>query len=687
MKRKKVYSVIISFILTFSITAGLTGCGYQELSSDYNPNYDFLNNDNNENDDPDLDEGDEKNQDDWDDEFGNNDDPFNDDQQQDDNEKSYNLSDQWGFTNSGLDKKIGVSGYYITTTDYKKLISQLNEQEKANISYTAPYYDDNRNLINKQTYDRDYTNPDHYASHYEDWGGSCFGMSVSTVLKNDGVISASDLNAGSALNSSNVNANDVSAINFYHWQQRLIPCRTARNTFGALDAREQVSRLISQAQSGKPFTVDMFWKDKKGNDSGHTVVGYGIETGGNWTVNWSDGTSDKYNARILIYDCSYNNGNNNDSEEKHYIYVNPDNGSWCNPAWGVRSTTNNITNLSNDNGEFGAIMSSTDFLNAVSYIDGTPSTLYENNAEEASIATLYMSSNKKMDIKTSSGMAEIDGLRTVKSTYGEKLNTAADTAGKINTIQVFIPQGEDSYEFSSGDNLNFGLDVGNMFISSKAEAGGTITLDADGTYTAKYDSDDANAQITVTSNDDTAFGIDDCGSIEIEAPGTSNLQITQNSTGIKVNGGDLSKLSITGNLIGQEIKIDSATDGKSVEITKDISGNNIIAKADTDGDGKYDKTISKTKVPKKTKQKITLKKKSLNIKAGKTASLKAKAKTSISYAKVSGNKKIAVSAKGKIKVAKSVRKGTYKIKVKMTAKATKKYKKAKKTFTIKVKVK
>ena len=679
MKKNEV-KIIASIMISMSLCLAVTGCGYQELPQVNTQDYGFINNDEgNDDDDEVIDDGDD-NEDDGSEDGG--------EEVIDDGEgDKYALSDQWGFINSGLDSSIGVSGYYIDTADYTKLISQLNDQEKANISYAALDYDDIGEGVNCQTYDKDYNDPEKYAKRYKKWGGSCFGMSVSTVLKNDGVLTASNLNAGETLSEAMVTPSDVSAINFYHWQQRLLPCRTARNAFESLSAKEQTDRIISLAKSGKPFTLDMFWEDSNGKDSGHTVVGYGIETGEKWTVKIHGQYSHDYDTKILIYDCSYDPNDKNDSEDLHDIYIDSSNGMWSNPAWNIMSSSNDISNLTTDNGEFGGVMSSTVYLNAVNYTDGNTSDVYEQGADAAGMATIYFNANQNVEINSSSGKAELNGLQVKNSTYGNKLNTAADTAGKINTIQAFVPQGEDYYTIASKEDMNFGMDVGNMFISSSSDSGGTVTFNSDGTYEAKYDSKEAKSNITVTSNAEDTFGIDDCNSVQVSAPGSSDIKISQTSSGVVVDGDDLSSLSITGETTGQNIQIDASTSGDSVKIAKDATGDNIIAKADTNGDGTYDKTISKNKIPKKSKQKITLKKKTLKIKAGKSAKLKAKAKTKLSYKKTSGNKKITVTSAGKVKVNKKQKKGTYKIKVKVTAKASKKYKKATKKFTIKIKVK
>ena len=84
--------------------------------------------------------------------------------------------------------------------------------------------------------------------------------------------------------------------------------------------------------------------------------------------------------------------------------------------------------------------------------------------------------------------------------------------------------------------------------------------------------------------------------------------------------------------------------------------------------------------------KITLKTKTLKIKKGKSAKIKASANgAKLKFNKVKGNKKIKVAKSGKVTA--KAKKGTYKIKVKITAKATADFAKASKKFGIKVVVK
>ena len=64
------------------------------------------------------------------------------------------------------------------------------------------------------------------------------------------------------------------------------------------------------------------------------------------------------------------------------------------------------------------------------------------------------------------------------------------------------------------------------------------------------------------------------------------------------------------------------------------------------------------------------------------------AKGTVSYSKMSGNKKISVNkTNGKITVKKKIKRGTYKLKVKVTASGNSSYNASAKIITIKIKVK
>ena len=120
----------------------------------------------------------------------------------------------------------------------------------------------------------------------------------------------------------------------------------------------------------------------------------------------------------------------------------------------------------------------------------------------------------------------------------------------------------------------------------------------------------------------------------------------------------------------------------------------ITAKADSDYYGTVTKTFTiakaantltvKAKAAKVKKSKV--KKKAQKIAAKKVMTV-SKAQGKVTYAKVSGNKKLTIAKNGTVTVKKKTKKGTYKMKVKVTAAGNANYNAGSKVVTVQVKVK
>ena len=122
------------------------------------------------------------------------------------------------------------------------------------------------------------------------------------------------------------------------------------------------------------------------------------------------------------------------------------------------------------------------------------------------------------------------------------------------------------------------------------------------------------------------------------------------------------------------------------KVTVDLKGNYTGSKT-------VSFTIKKAKQPMTVKAKTVtvkaskLKQKNLTVSRSKALTLK-KAKGTVTYKKIKGPKKISIDKKtGKITLKKGLKKGSYSLKVKVTAKGTTNYLKGSKTVTIKIKVK
>ena len=171
----------------------------------------------------------------------------------------------------------------------------------------------------------------------------------------------------------------------------------------------------------------------------------------------------------------------------------------------------------------------------------------------------------------------------------------------------------------------------------------------------------------------------------------SNATVTLSKTSYTYNG-KAKKPTVT------VTALDGTVLTQGTDYTVSYSGNKNAgtAKATVTGAGAYQGTVSKTftikkasqtlKVTKTATKKVSSKKKTKKLKVIKKVSGN---KTTVTYKKTSGNKKITVNAKtGKLTVKKGLKKGkTYTVKIKVKAKASTNYKAASKTIKVKVKVK
>ena len=155
----------------------------------------------------------------------------------------------------------------------------------------------------------------------DEWGGSCFGMSVSVILAKNGVFSAGQIDPqAETLSQLKPDSAVQSMINYYQYTQCGKVFRENTRTerlsvtfYRMMQAAEQVSR------GGSPFLL-CFETDS----SKHAVVGYGTETG-SWSYENREWTS-----RILIYDP---NAPGFDGER--CLYYDPVTFAFCIPKYSI----------------------------------------------------------------------------------------------------------------------------------------------------------------------------------------------------------------------------------------------------------------------------------------------------------------------------------------------------------------
>ncbi|GEM_PF-6871975 len=614
----KLRNKLLIIALVLSVT--LSGCGFFEYSDNGKHNYNYDEDSNQQNrpqeeddddeydPDDDFDDGSNENDsgdaedepdDDEDEEDFDNEEEQGDEEEKDEDKK---IVDKWAFSNSINEvNKLGVRGYYIIGDDYNRIItalqndSRVGDTEVANLIYSSK-------MLSDKEYYQNYNYDNLNGSKSIEWNGSCYGMSVTTVLKNRNILTSETLSGQKSLSDSGISKHDFSAINYYFWQQMLSPIQTARSDFMALSPEEQVNKLNNLATGGRPFAIDFFWIGSQTTDEvlGHTVVGYGKEDG-EYSWERTDGQySRAYSHRILVYDCS----DPDDESGLSDIYYN-DEGDFCIPKYGIFSNSNGITGAYNDNGKLGCIYGNDDFLNIVDYKTGVVSNAYKQEDEQAPITTIYLPSLAKCKVESDSGKADVQGLRISNSTYGDDIQTACLTCGKSPMSFIYLPANEKNYNVKmSKDDLNCKIDVGNVLITVNSDSPGSVNFSSNGNINVNSDEKSKKCTVNIVADRDNAFGINDCSQIEVSQDNGKSINIKQGKKGLEIDGDNMKELTVSGYVGGDKTEIDSDTKAKSIELSK--SGNDIVVKADSNGDGKYEKTVKKAKIP-KNKKKITIK--------------------------------------------------------------------------------
>ncbi len=183
------------------------------------------------------------------------------------------------------------------------------------------------------------------------WTGSCYGLSLVTVLAAAGLLKPSDLDDDAAtLHEVQPTEQALSVINYYHMLQSLGDTEPAETPMQYIT--DSIRCAIQYQESGIPFVL----RFSRPGGNGHAFVGYGIESG-KWEF---DGQS--YDRCILTWDCNYSRQN-----EKSRFYFDSMTLRWCIPAYGVY-----YTDQSHFNATLWSPKSDTAAMNLHSYFDSVP---------------------------------------------------------------------------------------------------------------------------------------------------------------------------------------------------------------------------------------------------------------------------------------------------------------------------
>ena len=449
--------------------------------------------------------------------------------------------DEWNFSNSGtFYDPSGSETYYMTASDYAALMESLNNSEKQSIT---SYRDSN-------------------------WGGSCYGMSAVAILVKMGVIEPTIIQDGSAtLHSiSKVNNDNVeSLINFYHFQQKTNVATMNKIQFALQSTEKQLEEIEAKATAvstgGSPFLLAF-----SGNGWGHAVVAYGMEKGSYSFGGILGLFADKYDSRILIYDCS-----NLSSPEKSYLYYNSGTDEWYIPQY---SDANKLIMACNDISVLDYVNYEVITTNHVARLvfEGEDGYLIHYKGSQLQI-------NADTDLRSEGIIAFYDANILADGTYGKSELTLA--LPDLTSDYTVIPSGSTSGFTMYYENTVLSVDCDSVDQIQFNAEGGVLAQGISGDYTITLLQNDGAA--TTPWNQTTISGKDG-----------ENISLVQTSNGVVLTGTNLKNISIetTDNSGTQTTAL--STECNSVLLTSnETSGNIPVVMLDSNGDGSYESEYNK----------------------------------------------------------------------------------------------
>ncbi|MBP0974140.1 MAG: dockerin type I repeat-containing protein [Oscillospiraceae bacterium] len=422
----------------------------------------------------------------------------------------------------------------------------------------------------------------------ENFGGACFGITISEILAKNKKLDLSRYDADPIVNR-NTNTEDMLSLTNFVFELQNIPCmnQIARNTSvnRILDTRTQdefIRTLESAVCTGDGLVNLIFgMTNSQGQTSGlHSILAYGAEKG-NWSY-YFNGSTHYYDRRILIADPNYLSQNY--LLDDACLYYRSDDYSWMLPAYCYGNTYCYWDASFGSNEKYGFIRNVLKHTGMKDYTDlmvDTPSSVYlpglailNSSQENPCIRTIEGTGNDSLG---DSGRIEpyfnTDATGELHDWYAYGLGnpTASyelydDTApASFETIMDY----EDVVYISDVENTT------NVYFSPK----GQIELKG---KNLKYD-------FSLITNKERC--VTDWFRLEVSGQGGNNMLCAISPEGYVLRGDDLHDVDLFACNTTHYAYLTFSTNYKNV-LVYEISPTNIGVAADTDNDGKYETVIA-----------------------------------------------------------------------------------------------
>lgn len=405
----------------------------------------------------------------------------------------------------------------------------------------------------------------------EDWGGSCYGMSVVVSLMKDGQLTpnywqkrakvAHDLKAPK--NSATVR----NLINYYHLSQFLPDAVDLDFTYIKMPEREILKQIVTDCQKvqngGLPVIINYWWlaneideENGKHKTYGHAVIGYHVDR-----ANHDETGENSY--RISICDPN--------KSSWMYLYISSDYSKWSYD--GMKKTSDDPKGVWVKDGVEQKQMSGP--YAALDWID------IRNPETGVDRSRLKNYNSNFINNYTATGYAILDS--TGKKIEGEK------TINKSGQEITYLPDGNQfTIVPDDGSNeIDASLVLKDCSTTVKATNADKVTVNKNGSVAFKGDSSDCDISLTLNSSLSTLPWY----TVNLKGSDINDYEMKPTSEGVLVSGSNLKNTQITANNLEQTVYVDVSTDATSV-LLRDEGNGKVGVYTDEDGDGKYETKIA-----------------------------------------------------------------------------------------------
>ncbi len=419
----------------------------------------------------------------------------------------------------------------------------------------------------------------------ENWDGSCYGMSVTTLLNAYSLIQP-DLfygNVDSLYKIPKYKGDYVEGkINYYHALQYNNAYVKAKKEFMKLDNREQLQIIDSLGEKANrgdgPFLLSFSGKLKKDKISvpfGHAVVGMGKETG-SWTqcIPFLKKPVE-FTSRIKLYDCSLN------YNDPTYMYYDCGTGAWWFDGWMHNATT--LQCATND-------MS---LLDPIDHRKGRSANLSSAafltvESQDGSFDFDLFLDGQTYHVTPSTDLRDIGLISFFDS-------SVAYENGEIippDHMNVFIPDQASSYIITPRINSSGAFSVFDQDIGMSAQVASCDSLAFD--KTGHIFAAGINGEYTFEILYNDGYCDYPWNQTTIAGDGISNIEIKKADDGIAISSDCPAKMTVTVRKDSEEKIIQFSKEDSDVLVTERITEDGIepIIMADKDNDGTYDTPVT-----------------------------------------------------------------------------------------------